>query len=84
MAWNPSTDPPSGADKESGGTNTGQGERTMAVVETLGIVVGLVVIALMALAPALMTLHDGHPSRRRRTPERPAPRADRDQPCGSR
>jgi hypothetical protein len=44
----------------------------MAVVETLGIVAGLTVIVLMALAPVLMTLHDGHPSRDRGAPERPA------------
>jgi len=42
----------------------------MAVVETLGIVAGLAIIALMALAPALMTLHDGHPARDRRAPRR--------------
>jgi hypothetical protein len=57
----------------------------MAVVETLGIVVGLAVIALMALAPVLMTLHDGHPSRDRGAPEQPAaPRAGQDQACGHR
>jgi hypothetical protein len=57
----------------------------MAVVETLGIVVGLAVIALMALAPVLMTLHDGHPSRDRGAPEQPAaPQAGQDQACGHR
>jgi hypothetical protein len=42
----------------------------MAVVETLGIVAGLTVIALMALAPVLMTLHEGRSARDRGAPER--------------
>ncbi len=37
----------------------------MAVLETLGIIVALGVLALMALAPALVTLNDRYPVRAR-------------------
>jgi len=52
----------------------------MAVLETLGIIVALGVLALMALAPALVALNDRHPVRAR-SARRPAdvPRAMRAQ-----
>lgn len=49
----------------------------MVVLETLGIVAALGVIALMAFAPFLMTLNDEHPSRASRRPV--APRAGQNQ-----
>jgi hypothetical protein len=41
----------------------------MTVLEMLGVVVALTVIALMASAPALMKLHEEHPVRDRRRDE---------------
>jgi len=40
----------------------------MAVLETLGIIAALGVLALMALTPALMTLNDRYPVRTREHP----------------
>lgn len=40
----------------------------MVVIETLGLVLGLAVIALMALTPALVALNDRFPPTARRTP----------------
>jgi hypothetical protein len=46
----------------------------MAVLGTLGIIAALGVLALMALAPALITLNDRYPVH---TPEDPDPADDR-------
>jgi hypothetical protein len=44
----------------------------MAVIETLGIVLGLAVMALMALTPTLVALNDRYPAEARKTPENAA------------
>jgi hypothetical protein len=64
MPPNSSADPLTSENDERGGqqgSSTNTGENAMAVIETLGLVLGLAVMALMALASTLVSLNDRFP-----------------------
>jgi hypothetical protein len=55
----------------------------MAVIETLGVVLGLAVMALMALTPALVALNDRFPPAARKTPAEAVVRSVHERPASA-